>query len=1071
MSADSLNLTITADTGSAASGITDVETRLNALEAAFIASGGAADSSSASLTKTAGASSGLSAALSELDGHVRVVTMGLGALGLEADGMAVKVSALASIVETAEASFGPLLLIAGGIAAIGATFNVFTDGVKLIGEFESQMTSFGTAVRLQGGNWAEASDGVKKYLEIQEQATGYDQNEVLASLNTLVVRGASLRDAYYEVAVAEDAAAATHKSLIDVVNTLTAAEGARATGLERLDPKLKDLIEHHADLFTIIKQLEADMRGQAASSLSDYDGKVRALNASWNTFKTDVGGWLIPWLDSVVDRFDNTTRAITGMIDALSHGKAGAAWNIGTGHLPSRTDAQNQRQAGINSTTGLDRDPNVGSTAGGGSGYDPSFMNASRDSTNYKDPTKDSDAATQMLRAFAGAEGDLEAKMKSASTTAEEQADKLTLLTQKLSDAKAEVNALSQFVDSDRTAFQAQGDAVKTAYSSYTEAVAAVNAYEQSLKGTKSESAAQKDQQHALTEAVDQARNSYDAARQSLEHLSTTLKSHDELLQKARKDVITFGADYAQALNANDKADADFYAKAALQQSEFMATWNKTNAQKVVAYDKLMADLNTADANYSQELRDLTTKRTQAWDAALDDEAKAYKKWVDDATKETETFLDDVVLKHENMRDELKSIYDQIAKNWIDTFSKMAIGQNGQGPLSFLFGSPTMPAGSSGITSALGGSSGSQAATYTAGALNVHIQDVGSNMLTKTTGTSTGVAPSSITQQMNTLSPGAAATKTTMGDIGAGLGAIAGGTALGSGLSNMITGGNSNSTDSAIGGVLGGAGAAIGLAMTGGLIAASGGALAPLAPVIMAGASAVGSLVGGFFGPHETAAQTPDSSDSTYDQDLANWGGGTPNTPLGVFTAANQYYTANGGTALSAQVANQLDTGNMSSMTPAQQALMQQFQTLNGGTTGNNLNINWENQGNLGLASGQQTTVTNFESLISQYSSLFGSGSSAGSPIFQVGRSYPDFNLGTLSSTGASTPAVNAGTTTGNVTVYVNNPTIVGPSGLNTVAVTIGQAIYQAQQGNVIGSPSTYRGIGPTVGNASATNV
>jgi hypothetical protein len=251
----------------------------------------------------------------------------------------------------------------------------------------------------------------------------------------------------------------------------------------------------------------------------------------------------------------------------------------------------------------------------------------------------------------------------------------------------------------------------------------------------------------------------------------------------------------------------------------------------------------------------------------------------------------------------------------------------------------------------------------------------------------------------------------------------------------------------------------------GGLLGGLAGAITSANPIAGAALQIGGALIGSLVGPHYNATTNPDMYNSSspafgnYSSFLTNYQGSSANVNGTEYNPDNQYWTANGGTALSAQIANEINTANMSSLTSAQQNILQQLVQLNGGTSGDNLGISAEHQGTFTLASGQQISVTNLENLISQYQTAFGSANTSSSPIYTVGRSYPDFNLPTLDNTGTSTPP-NGGTNTqvGNVTVVVQNPTIVGPSGLNDVAVSIGQAIQRAANGAVIGSPSTYGG-------------
>jgi hypothetical protein len=1053
-----MNLTITADTASAASGIADVEARLAALEAAFIASSGAADASGAALTKHAAATTGAGAAMKELDGHVRVVSMGLGALGLEADATAVKISALAEIVKTAEESFGPLLLIAGAIAALGAAVSVFTDGVKSASAFETQMTALGTAVRLTGGDWDKTKGSVEQYLEVQERATGFDANEVLSAMRALVVAGASVRDAQTEIAIAEDTARATGESLEEVINKVIEAEAGRATGLARLDPKLRDLIRSHADLFAIMQQLEHDMSGQAAAAADTYAGSVQRLGAAWDTMKRDVGGWLVPWLTDLTNLFIGLGIEVGNVANAL--GKldlVGAVGAIGDDPLAlahkQENDAEWERKhqlaAALRRGT-LDNNPTMGSGAGSGDGYEPAITRPEKLSA-IGDP-RQIDSATTMMKAFAGVEEELQAKVTTASTALEKQNAQIALAAQRSDDAKAEVSALTSFTAADSVAIDAATKKRTDANAAYDQSVAAVNAYERALKGEKTVTDGQKMALAELKQKMDDAKDALAAATAQVQAANTAWSQHHTELDRAQADVLKTGAAYTAAANESSDATTAFGLQELRWMTDSEATMEKTNAQKFAYFKKLYADMLATGESTYQELDEIAHKQDESFIAALEDQEKAYKKTIDDETKATASFIDDIVLKHTSMRDELKSIFDQIAKNYIDAFAKQAIGANGQGWLGSLL-------------NGAGGIGGTQA-TYVNGALKVHLDNVGGDATAKLTGNTSGVSSSSAQAQLNTLPPGGG------GSGGGGLGEIFGlvgaagaGTAVGSGIGSLLSGGKSDAANSGIGGAAGAAIAA-GLLLTSGPFGAA--ILAsPIGAAVVGGAAAVGSAIGGLFGPHETPAQQPDAYDQNYNQDLANWQGNVINSPMGQFSPTSQYWTANGGVSQSQQISSMIDTANLSSLTQAQQSIVQQLITLNGGTSGNNLAVTDEHQGVVTLVSGQKISVSDWESLISQYTTAFGSGGT-GSPIYDITRSYPDFNLGTLNATGSSTPP-NGGTNvqTGNTTVIIQNPTIVGPAGLKDVAVAIGTAINRAANGTIPGSPSTWRGIGPNLRNAN----
>lgn len=496
-----------------------------------------------------------------------------------------------------------------------------------------------------------------------------------------------------------------------------------------------------------------------------------------------------------------------------------------------------------------------------------------------------------------------------------------------------------------------------------------------------------------------------------------------------------------------------FYAKSEADMVRDLELDRMTNAQKFVYYKQLVDSTAVTDEASLQLRKSYLISELDASKAADKEMADAYKKYIDDATKQTSTFIDDIVVKHTTLKDELKTIYDDILKQYIDMISKMIVQSKG---FQSVFPFTGTGSGSSGLLSgisSLGGSSANQS-SYTDGALNVHVQNVGPSALTGLTGNSAGVSPSSVTAILNSFGVVGATSDGVGGSAIAGSGmdvfgnnisthpstltTALQGAGLGGALAQLISG---NSTFGAIGGSLGSlAGGSISslLGLTGG--AAAG----PVGSIL---GSLAGGLIGSMFGPHETAAQQPDLNDPTWGQSVTNWLGGPTTEGSTTYQPGAQYATGNGGTSQMSDVANWVKqtSSNLSGLTPDQLSIYNQMLALmggnpNSGTAG--LGVS-EFQGQANFSSGASMTVPAFENLVSQFTNIVGAGSTS-IPTFSVGRPYPNASQSTLTNSGAISSAGVSTTPTVNVTVQGN---VVGSNGIAELAQTISQELYKAQNG------------------------
>jgi hypothetical protein len=238
--------------------------------------------------------------------------------------------------------------------------------------------------------------------------------------------------------------------------------------------------------------------------------------------------------------------------------------------------------------------------------------------------------------------------------------------------------------------------------------------------------------------------------------------------------------------------------------------------------------------------------------------------------------------------------------------------------------------------------------------------------------------------------------------LGAGLSGLMTGASLGS----LLTWGNGQN-DSQVGSMAGGALGSIAGMMLGGPVGSAIGGVA---------GSLLGNVIGSLFGSHETAADQPDLNNPSYAQNVTNWNGGSGMFGGTQYLPSAQYNTGNGGISESADISSwvQSVSGNVAALTPAQQQLYNQIvsQVMGGNPDQTDIGIANEKNGVITFGDGSKMSVTQFDQLVANYQADVGSGPGQ-SPVFTIGRSYPNMNIGTLSQTGTYTPetlTVNNGT-------------------------------------------------------------
>jgi hypothetical protein len=256
-----------------------------------------------------------------------------GALGLETGVATERVFAFGESLELLKGIAPELVAIGAALVAVSSAFNFLHDGIEDAAKMQDAMATLAQAVKNQGGAWNDATEnGVERFLEAIERATIFSRGEAVEALNRLVNSGLSLQSAMKTVAIETDVASGAHMRLSEVTEQLLEAENGRALELERLDPKIKELIKSHADLSQILEELARHFSGDATAAANTYDGRMTRLDHTIGDIGLELGEHFLPMLSGaaqaligIADEAERHEPQIISFFDKLITGAQTAA--------------------------------------------------------------------------------------------------------------------------------------------------------------------------------------------------------------------------------------------------------------------------------------------------------------------------------------------------------------------------------------------------------------------------------------------------------------------------------------------------------------------------------------------------------------------------------------------------------------------------------------------------------------------------------------------------------------------------------------------------------------------------
>jgi hypothetical protein len=523
-------------------------------------------------------------------------------------------------------------------------------------------------------------------------------------------------------------------------------------------------------------------------------------------------------------------------------------------------------------------------------------------------------------------------------------------------------------------------------------------------------------------------------------------------------------AAFVQSMNAMNSARqswADFQSAQITKTTNDNATRGMSDTQLYHYYAGLYQDDYALWQYYQQNKNvDLATKLLPKMESDVSASNEALKKLYDadvanakaahdTEAKDVASFLDDIVIAHKSFSDELKSIWDGILKNYLDTLGKQISGGAG-------FQSIFHPGGANAGTpfgNILGGAGAAPDGTPGKPLHVVLANGTASGVLSQFTGSSSGISSSSLTAAYNSAASSGLAANVLGGnsaplggsvDLGANLmggnsaplgGSVVGsgnssqfsmsgamgGIAMGSLAESLLGGLFKGQNDSSVGGAVGGG--------LGGLFKGLGSLGGPIGAVL-------GTVLGGLFGSHDVQANMPDKyNTATYGAFLANAQGQQVTANGQQFNSADLSKT--GGIGDIAYISKQIKAGNLAGLT---QQEITEFTNATGIVGGKN--------GNLQLSNGQTVNWQQLSTDMSDAMSKIGK-TASNIPTFAISRDYSP-NLSTLASTGNANAAGTPLSTAGVVVNVQGN--VIGQAGIQQLATIVSQTIFAQQKGTLPGT-------------------
>ena len=178
-------------------------------------------------------------------------------------------------------------------AALGAA-------LKAAIEDEAQAAQLALTLRNVTGATEEQVKATEDMISAMSRASGTADSELRPALAVLVTGTKDITVATEALAIAQDIAIGSNKSLVEVADALAKAYGGNMKGLQALSPEIKAMIKDGASLDEVMQVLTDTFGGAAAIAADTAAGKFQILKNSLDETKESIGAALLPAVEAVL---------------------------------------------------------------------------------------------------------------------------------------------------------------------------------------------------------------------------------------------------------------------------------------------------------------------------------------------------------------------------------------------------------------------------------------------------------------------------------------------------------------------------------------------------------------------------------------------------------------------------------------------------------------------------------------------------------------------------------------------------------------------------------------------------
>lgn len=213
-------------------------------------------------------------------------------------------------------------------AAITAVAGALTLATKAAVEDQAEQAQLALTMQNVTGATDAQVAAVEKMISSMSRASGTADSELRPAFASLLRGTKDVEEATTALALAQDIAVGSNKSLGEVSDALSKAFGGNMKGLQALSPEIKTMIKDGASLDEVMNVLGGTFGGAAATAANTAAGKFKILTNSLAETKESIGAALLPVVEKVLpvlqkfaDWAQNNPKAflaIAGAITAIS---------------------------------------------------------------------------------------------------------------------------------------------------------------------------------------------------------------------------------------------------------------------------------------------------------------------------------------------------------------------------------------------------------------------------------------------------------------------------------------------------------------------------------------------------------------------------------------------------------------------------------------------------------------------------------------------------------------------------------------------------------------------------------